>query len=75
MSEHAKELEPKIREIQERLRKMVAEDHAGRLSKIILNPGWTTPREVKLVRAALESQKRRLDELDQSLRSLVEAAE
>ncbi len=76
MSEqHGKELEPKIRGIQERLKKMAAEDHADRLLQVTRQPGWTTLREVKLVKAALEAHIRRLDDLDHSLRALVEAAE
>lgn len=75
MSEHAKELEPKIKGIQDRIRKMAAEDHAGRLFQIIHKPGWTTLREVKLVQAALDAHARHLDEINQSLRALVDAAE
>ena len=75
MSEHAKELEPKIKGIQDRIRKMAAEDHAGRLFQIIRKPGWTMLREVKLVQAALDGHARHLDEANQSLRALADAAE
>jgi hypothetical protein len=75
MSDHAKAVEPKIRDVQERIRKMAAEDLGGQLLGIVHGPGWTTLREVALVQAALETHSRHLDELDRSLRALVKAAE
>jgi len=73
--EHAKAVEPLIRDVQERIRKLAAEDPAGKLILTIHQPPWTTPREVALVRAALETHSRHLDELDRSLRALAKAAE
>lgn len=73
--EHAKLFEPKVRDIQERLRKMSKEDCAGRLLQITHQPPWTTPREVKLVQAALDAHSRQLDAVEHSLRQLVEGAE
>jgi hypothetical protein len=75
VSEHAKELEPKIRNIKEQLKRMTSEDHSERLLQIIHRPGWTTPQEAKLVHAMLDSVAHHIEGVDRAQRALVAAAE
>jgi hypothetical protein len=61
MSEHAKEIEPKIQKIQAQLKKLTSDNHSERLIQIIHRPPWTTPREVEFVHAMLDSVSNQLD--------------
>jgi hypothetical protein len=74
MSEHAKDLEPKIRRLQE-LSRRASETHAEALWQIIHRPGWTTLREVELVHVTLDSAVSQLEGLEQTLRALIAVAE
>jgi len=75
MSEHAKELEPKIRKIQERISNMTTENQSDRLLQIIHKPGWTTLREVQFVQASLDSIGYHLEGVERAHRALVAIAD
>ena len=55
MSEHAKTFEPKIRALQEGLKKITSENNTEQLLLIIHRPGFTTPQEAEFVHAMLDS--------------------
>ena len=75
MSEHAKELEPKIQRIKEHPGRMTSEGHTDKLLAAIYKPGFTTPREAMFVHHMVDSMAHRLDGLERELRALVAAAE
>jgi hypothetical protein len=75
MSEHAKQLEPKIHRIKEQLKKVTSENHSERLLQIIHRPGWTTPQEAKLVHALLDSVAHHLEGIDRTQRVLIAVAD
>lgn len=75
MSDHAKELEPKIRRIQQCLSKMATENQSDRLLQITRRPGWTTLREVQFVDAMLDSLAHHLEGVDRTHRELVNIAD
>jgi hypothetical protein len=75
MSEHAKELEPKIRKVQDHIARMAQENQAALLPPIIHRPGWTTLPEVLFVHAMLDSLTRQLEEVDRTHRALVSIAD
>jgi hypothetical protein len=67
-------LEPEIREMQEKLQRMSAENYADRLVEIIHRTGWTET-QVHLVRVVLDSVVHHLDGIERAQRALIEAAE
>jgi hypothetical protein len=71
MSDHAKELEPKIRKIYEQLSRMVSEKRGEQLLQIIHRPGFTTPQEAQFVHAMLDSLGYHLEGVDRAQRALV----
>ena len=75
MSEHVKQLEPKIRKIQEHIKRMGTEDQADLLWQIIHRPGWTTIIEGQFVAAMLDSVTQHLEAADKTHRTLVSIAE
>ena len=68
MSEHAKQLEPKVRQFQERLGKM------GTLGDDLLNimhrPGWTTLIDVQFVALSLDSLNYQLEGVERAYKAL-----
>lgn len=75
MSDHIKELEPKIRKIQEHINRMAKENQADLLWQITHRPGWTTIIEVQFVNAILDSVSQQLEAADKAHRTLVSIAE
>jgi len=75
MSEHAKELEPKVRQLHERLSRLVPEEHTEQLLQIIRRPGFTTPREAQFVHAMLDSLNHHLEGVESAHRALVSIAD
>lgn len=75
MSEHAKVLEPKIRQIQEQLKKITSDNHTEQLLVIINRPGFTTVQEGELVAAMLDAAHHQLEGFHRAQRALVAAAE
>lgn len=75
MSEHAKELEPKIQKIQSRLKKMASENYSERLLQIVRRPGFTTPQEVQFVHAMLDSVDHHLEGIDRARSALTTIAD
>ena len=75
MSDHAKELEPKIRKIQEQLSKMVSDKQGEQLLQIVRRPGFTTPQEAMFVHALLDSLGHHLEGVDRAQRALVSIAD
>lgn len=75
MSDHIKELEPKIRKIQDHIAKMAKENQADLLWQIIHRAGWTTIIETQFVNAMLDSVSQQLEAADKAHRTLVSIAE
>ena len=75
MSQHAKELEPKIQKIQDTLKKMATENHAERMLQIVRRPGFTTPREVQFVHAMLDSVGHHLEGIERAHSALITIAD
>jgi hypothetical protein len=68
------EMEPEIRQIQERLQKMSSENYGDQLLKIIHRTGWTDT-QAHLVRATLDSVVYQLEGIDRAQRALIQAAD
>lgn len=75
MSDHIKELEPKIRKIQDHITRMAKENQSDLLLQIIHRPGWTSIAEVLFVTAMLDSVTQQLEAADKAHRILVSIAE
>ena len=75
MSEHAKELEPKIQKIHDRLKKLATENNSERLFQIVRRPGFTTPREVQFVHAMLDSVSHHLEGVERAHSALITIAD
>jgi hypothetical protein len=75
MSEHAKELEPKIRKIQDHINRIVKEKKPDLLLQTVHKPPFTTPREVEFVHAVLDSLTQQIEGFDRSLNALVTIAD
>ena len=75
MSDHAKELEPKIRKLQEQLSRMLSEKRGEQLLQIIHRPGFTTPQEAQFVHAMLDSLAYHLEGVHRAQRALVSIAD
>lgn len=75
MSEHAKELEPKILGLHQQLTKLAAGHDSERFLQIVRRPGWTTPQEAQLVHAMFDSLSHHLAGVDKSYRALIDVAE
>ena len=68
------QLKPEIREIQERLQKVISGNYADQLLQIINRTGWTDT-QAHLVRVILDSLVHQLEGIEQTQRALVEAAD
>ncbi len=66
-------LEPEIHEIQEKLQKLVSENHADQLLQIIHRTGWTDT-QAHLVRVILDSVVHNLEGIERAQRALLQAA-
>jgi hypothetical protein len=73
MSEHAKTLEPKIRALQEGLKKISSQTE--KLVVIIHRPGFTTPQEAEFVHAMLDSLTHQVEGVDRGYQALVAVAD
>jgi hypothetical protein len=73
MSEHAKTLEPKIRALQEGLKKISSQTE--NLVVIIHRPGFTTPQEAGFVNAMLDSLAHQVEGVDHAYQALVAVAD
>jgi hypothetical protein len=73
MSEHAKTLEPKIRALQEGLKKISSQTE--KLVVIIHRPGFTTPQEAEFVHAMLDSLAHQVEGVDRGYQALVAVAD
>jgi hypothetical protein len=73
MSEHAKTLEPKIRALQEGLKKISSQTE--KLVVIIHRPGFTTPQEAEFVHAMLDSLAHQVEGVDRGYQTLVAVAD
>jgi hypothetical protein len=68
------ELKPEVREIQERLKRVMSGNYADQLLQIINRTGWTDT-QAHLVRVILDSLGHQLEGIEQTQRALVEAAD
>jgi hypothetical protein len=68
------ELVPEIQEIQDKLKKMAAGNHAKQLLEIIHRKGWTDT-QAHLVRVMLDSVVHQLEGIERTQKALIEAAE
>jgi hypothetical protein len=75
MSDHVKEMKPKLKNIQEQLKKMTSENHPEQLLQLIHKPGFTTPQEVLLIHAMLDSVTHQLEGLLNAQNALLAACE
>jgi len=69
------QLERKVRDLQEAVKKLHTAEHADRLLAIIHRPGWTTPAESELVMAHVDSLQSRATDLHKACDALLAAAE
>ena len=75
MSDHIKGLEPKINRLHESMSRLVADNRAETLLKIIRRPGWTTPQEAALVHAMLDHLNAQVDAVGTAHTALMGIAE
>jgi hypothetical protein len=75
MSEHARTLEPKIRALQDGLKKITSQNNTDQLLTIIHRPGFTTPQEAEFVHAMLDSLAHQVEGIDRAHQALVAAAD
>jgi hypothetical protein len=75
MSEHTKTIEPKIRALQEQLKKISSEKNTEQLITIIHRPGWTTVREAEFVHAMLDSLAHQIEGVNRAHQALVTVAD
>jgi hypothetical protein len=75
MSEHAKTLEPKIRALQEQLKKISSDKNTEQLVTIIHRPGWTTPQEAEFVHAMLDSLAYQIEGVQRAHQALITVAD
>jgi hypothetical protein len=68
------QLEPEIRDIQERLQKMASENYADQFLQIIHRTGWTDT-QAHLVRVTLDFVEHQLEGIDRAQRALIQAAD
>jgi hypothetical protein len=69
------QLERKVRDLREAVRKLHTAEHADRLLTIIHRPGWTTPAESELVMAHVDSLHSHASNLHRAWDALLAAAE
>ena len=75
MNDHVETLEPKIRAVQEGLKKISSDKRTEQLLLIIRKPGFTTPAELEFMHGALDSLAHQIEGVDRAHGALVAVAD